>query len=245
MEDLVAQRSQGYFQPGTGLYNGGTLQMGMEIIGGVCDPYNIPILPGDTVYFENTDPLAHTIEIYNGAVLVTTLNLPAFTDAVQPITPANYPAVSYLFAAGGTYDVYVDGMPGGIDGTVSVLGNPIVTAIVNDLGSNYDDTTGAVDLIFTITGTDFWVNPLVAPEVTLTDETPGSVIPPYTVNADTWDATTTTGTITGLLPGKYSVQITYPDVTINSTSDVNNTAAYYYKGAGDYEITVTGKNKKK
>ena len=41
--------------------------MGMEIIGGVCDPSNIPILPGDTVYFENTDLTAHTIDIYNGA----------------------------------------------------------------------------------------------------------------------------------------------------------------------------------
>jgi len=218
--------------------------MGIAIIANICDPSNINVLLQDTLYIDNWDSVVHNpVSIYDGGgLLATTLNFLAFSDIVQPTTPVDFHPQSYQFTTAGTFNIYVDGdntTP--LDGTVTVL-NPTITAITeNPSGDNIDPTVPAANLSFVITGTNFpTTGP--APVVTLTDVTPlpnnnGAF---NAINVTVVDSATITGTINGLLPGKFGVQATFGSVSV--TPDVNNTAAKYYKGQNNFNIVVSGEN---
>ncbi|MGV8118949.1 MAG: hypothetical protein AB2L14_04205 [Candidatus Xenobiia bacterium LiM19] len=147
--NMLAQRTHGFYMTAGGTPSTGDLPMGVAITAtGACDPQNIDIPAGTTLVFENLDTANNrTVSMNSGAVTVGPID--KVTAASGETIPATYNYASHTFSTAGTY-TYDDGL--GAPGRVLVTSSPTVKSIVDNDGNDYDTKTASSSVTFTITG---------------------------------------------------------------------------------------------
>ena len=150
---VTAQRKHGFFMmAGAVAGPSGTLTLGVGIEGdGSCNPSEIYIPQGTTLFYENHD------EVNNRTV---TMNSNAVS--IGPVSHVTVPADDYdnhvfhseshLFDMAGTYN-YDTGS--GSPGRVVVYDTPEITSITDINGDAWDGDPNSTEVDFTINGNDF------------------------------------------------------------------------------------------
>jgi|GEM_PF-1615497 len=148
--NVLAQRTYGFYMTAGGTAEAGTagspLSMGVSVTGGACDPLNIDIPKGTTLYFENLDAAARTVTVHCDGKTDKTVNLEAATGNTDPDTPATYPYKSIAFDSDDDVGTWSYTSPSAT-GTVVVSDNPAITALSKRASQEGEEIT--------ITGTGF------------------------------------------------------------------------------------------
>lgn len=226
-EKVIAQRRIGFYMTaGATTGPAGIIHMGIAIKpNGTCQPQNLRVPNGTTLYWENWDPVNNrTVKMNSNSVSIGPIS--KITQANQPNSVAVFHSASYTFGTNNTYN-YDSGF--GAPGYIKVGDFPIIHSITDSDGNNYDTASGSTAINFTITGENFggtqgsvkFVKDLVHGNGT------------YNASVSTWNGTQITGSIT-IPEGAYLVVATSSGGEDTQERVCYYKSYYYWRYLDDY-----------
>ena len=150
--NIVAQRKYGFFMYSGGIVTAGTIYLGVAIEDtGMCNPPQIEIPTGTTLYFENQDyNNARTASLEGGTI--STGAIPQAEHSSGLDSPEVFHTASYTFDTPGDY-VYDAGQGG--DGTDSYKIFVYDLPVLDSISPEWISTTSEAQVDFTLSGNYF------------------------------------------------------------------------------------------
>ncbi|MEQ8191978.1 MAG: hypothetical protein ABRQ39_28695 [Candidatus Eremiobacterota bacterium] len=231
--NVIAHYKHGFYMTAGGTVSPpGEVYLGVVITEeGNYRPENIDVAQGTELYFENWGSVERTVET-TPALNPAMSPIAGVTPAAQPNTAAIYHSASHTFNTAGTFTY-----TGGDGGMVLVYDTPHMTAISDNVGNLIEDTTTGDIATFTISGNGFGTDrTMVKGSVYFyrVDNLTAVYLDATSCISNWTDGSITLSNIPGtsLPKGKYRVK-----VLVRGTYTPENDF-YYYKGSGNYVITV-------
>ena len=234
---LLAQRKHGFYMMNGEAAGPEGISMGVGIdSSGNCNPQDIDIPVGTTLYFENQDySNARTVSMNSGNVTIGPID--PVKAGSPPDNPEEFSAEGYTFNTPGIYT------HDGCAGRVLVYGKPSLYSVDDGDSESYeknrDERNPGSYINFTLSGNDFgssrsYVDGEVSFIDTDTDEITSASISSWNNNSITGTVALNNGSSSNPIPKKYLIKIKARD--LYSSDDV-----YYYKGGweqvGNSDVT--------